>query len=167
MFPSSQYLCAFPSGIIKRRVESLVSQGLMELQEEKSILSAVADQMEEKLKKERDKRIALQDLLEEYRVSTEYVKQRLRQTIIEVEELKKANQWLMDRMKGDHFGVNRAPDPAEEVRENWRDYEDSDGSRFNSRWTHNQDEGGAEGAAASGRQASLCPKGEGMNHSWE
>lgn len=165
MFPSSRYLCAFPSGIIKKRVESLVSQGLMELQEEKSILSALADQMEETLKKERDKRIALQDLLEEYRVSTEYVKQRLRQTIIEVEELKKANQWLMDRMKGDHFGVNTAPDPAEEA--NWKDCEDSDGLRFNSRWTHDQDGRGAEGAGPSGRQASLRPKGEDMNQSWE
>lgn len=63
--------------------------------------------------------------------SNENLKQRLKQTIIAVEKQKKANQWLMNTMRGDHFGVKRAPDPAEQVKENWEDDEDLDGVRFN------------------------------------
>lgn len=95
-----------------------MGQGFIELKHEKSILSAQVAWMDEHLEKARNERRKYQELLKEYQVSTQYVKQRLRQTIIEVEELKKANQLLMNTIKAEQS--KRAP----AVEESWEDDED-------------------------------------------
>lgn len=162
-------LSAFPSGIIKNQVDVLVNQGIIDLQEENSILSIQIDLLGACLKRERKNRIKYQKLLKESNACTQDLEERMKKVCKEVEEQKKVNLRLIDLMKGDHSGVNRAPDPAmvEEEEEICQHCYESDDLRNDMlECKQNNDDRGAEEAAAGGRRTSVHQYREQRVHKW-
>lgn len=102
----------FPNEIIKKQVGMLVNQKLMELGDENNSLCLQIQHVGKCLEKERKNKIKHLEMYKKFNTCMQDLDEKMRKVYEKLEEQKKVNLQLIDLMKGDHSGVNRAPDAA-------------------------------------------------------